>query len=299
MLYHNICYECQATFGSRNPDRLFYVIRCPQSEMGFFAVYNYVVYHLDKAEKLGAEPIVDWKYYPNKYFSEDDSVGKDNVWEYFFENILDISLDEVYKSKNVIMSSGVWEIPVKEVFDDIRLEHSHAIIEKYIKFNAKTEAIYKAECDRVGIGTHRVLGVKCRGTDFVKTRPKDHQIVPDSNTTISTIEEKMHEWGVYDRIYLATEDTSILNDMKAYYGEKLWYTNGRTFELKDNKWLSEMYDSSSEKTKENDMRTYLIQTYILGTCDALIAPEVGGTIGAMRIKGKYEHVHIFQLGQYD
>ena len=79
MLYHNICHECKTSFGRKNPNRIFYVIRCPQAEMGFFGVINYIVYHLNIAERLGAEPVVDWKYYPNKYYIEDDKVGRENA----------------------------------------------------------------------------------------------------------------------------------------------------------------------------------------------------------------------------
>lgn len=35
MLFHNICYECCASFGRKNRDRLFYVIRCPKDDLGF------------------------------------------------------------------------------------------------------------------------------------------------------------------------------------------------------------------------------------------------------------------------
>ena len=55
---------------------------------------------------------------------------------------------------------------------------------------------------------------------------------------------------------------------------------------------------SVKNSKEDDMKNYLISTYILAMCDALIAPPVGGTLGAVRIKGKYEHMYIFRLGLY-
>ena len=58
-LFHNICYRCSAYMGSNNPDRKFYVIRCPQENMGLFAVINYVVYHLKIAEKEGLDPVID------------------------------------------------------------------------------------------------------------------------------------------------------------------------------------------------------------------------------------------------
>lgn len=300
MLYHNICYECKASFGNKNKNRTFYVIRCPQAEMGFFAVINYVIYHLDKARNIGAEPVVDWKFYPNKYFTEDYDVGKVNVWESFFEQPSHITLDEVYQSKNVIMSSGSWEVPIKEVFDNVRLAHSNEIVNRYIVLNEKTKKMFEAELDRVGIKKYRVLGVKCRGTDFIATKPYSHQIVPDNDLTIKTVDEKIKEWGGFERIYLSTEDESILEKMKSYYGEKLWYTEGTRILLKENKWLSELYDcnSSMKGTKEEDMREYLISTYMLASCDALIAPEVGGTLGAMRIRGTCDNSYIFQLGTY-
>lgn len=34
-LFHNICHECRANFGKLNAERIFYVIRCPQEQLGF------------------------------------------------------------------------------------------------------------------------------------------------------------------------------------------------------------------------------------------------------------------------
>lgn len=298
--YHNICHECLADFGKKNPDKTFYVIRCPQSEMGFFAVLNYIIYHLKKAESYGAKPVVDWQYYPNKYFSEDWEVGKVNTWEKFFEQTTPISLKEVYQSRNVIMSSGTWEIPNKEVFDSVRILESHKIWMKYFHMNEKTRTIYEAEKKRIGIGEKKVLGVKCRGTDFLKTKPQDHSVLPKNEQTVKTISLKSREWGEFDRIFLSTEDQDILEYMKEYYQDKLYYLSGNRISLKESKWLSEVYDQNEEgnSTKEDDMREYLISTYLLAQCHGLIAPEVGGTIGALRIRGNREHVYIFDLGTY-
>jgi hypothetical protein len=46
------------------------------------------------------------------------------------------------------------------------------------------------------------------------------------------------------------------------------------------------------------MQEYLASIYLLAKCDDLIAPNVGGTLGALRIKGVYEYSYIFQLGTY-
>lgn len=299
VLFHNICYECRATFGKKNPERTFYIIRCPQAEMGLFAVINFVIYHLGRAMEMGAEPVVDWQHYPNKYFSDDSVMGKENAWEYFFYQTTDISLDEVYKSRNVILSNGEWEPDLSEILDYQRIEKNHLLVTKYIRLNEMMRDIYEAESQRIGIGEYKVLGVKCRGTDFVASKPKGHAIVPDVNMTISVIEEKMKIWGNFDKIYLSTEDNSILEEMKQYFGEKMYFTDGTSFnEVKTGTWLGDIYDKVPGKKKIEDMRIYLVATYILASCDALIAPMVGGTLGAVRIKGRYNKMHIFELGSY-
>lgn len=298
-LYHNICYKCNASFGKENPDRIFYVIRCPQSEMGLFAVINFVIFHIEKAVACGAEPVVDWQYYPNKYFSDDEKVGKENVWEYFFESVSGISLEEVYKSKHVIMSNGEWIPDLSETLDDEKLWKMHQLVEKYIRLNENTKRILKKECERIGIGKERVLGVKCRGTDFAASRPVGHAIVPDVDMTINVIEEKIKIWGDYDKIYLSTEDADILEKMKKHYGDRLFFTDAKNFtNVEAGKWLGDLYNEVTGEKKKEDMCMYIVATYLLASCDALIAPMVGGTLGAMRIKGKYKNKYIFNLGNY-
>ena len=298
-LFHNICYKCNASFGKENPNRTFYLIRCPQSEMGLFAVINFVIFHLGQAVTYGAEPVVDWQHYPNKYFSDDKKVGKENAWEYFFEQTTNISLEEVYRSKHVIMSNGEGLPNLSEIRDDEKLWETHQLVKKYIRLNENTKIIFERECERIGIGRERVLGVKCRGTDFVASRPRGHSIVPDADMTIRVIEEKNKEWGGYSKIYLSTEDANILDEMKKHFGENLFYTEAENFtDIKEGKWLGDLYDEASGEKKREDMCMYIVATYLLASCDALIAPSVGGTLGAMRIKGKYENKFIFSLGSY-
>lgn len=289
-IFHNICFETEASFGSLNPDRIFYVIRNPQDSMGLFAAINYVVYHLEKAMLNGYEPVVDWQYYPNKYFSEDKDVGRVNVWEIFFRQTTDISLKDVYNSKNVVMSSGDWDAAaLGEVSNPDRLKKSHEIYQRYIHLNKDMEKKVEKEARRVGVFEHNVLGVKIRGTDFITTQPKDHSKVFDAELAIEKIEEKNQVWGEFDRIYLSTEDVDILNEMKKYYGERLYYTDSHSISCKEvgNRWLGDYMDNSMTDKIES-MTEYLISTYILASVDYLIAPAVGGTVGAMRIKGQYK-----------
>jgi len=298
ILFHNICYECKAYMGKNNPQRIFYVIRCPQENMGLFAAINYVVYHLKYADEKKYEPVIDWQYYPNKYYSEDETVGKINVWEKFFLQPAGISVNEVYKSRNVFLSSGDWDSSaLNELNDKERLLDSHNIYNKYIRLNAKMRDRVENEKKRIGFADNRILAVKIRGTDFVTSKPEDHSKVLGVADTIELINKKTIEWGEFDRIYLATEDTDILNHMVEYYGDKLFYTDSNTYKASDvgKTWLSELYDNGTID-KIEDMSAYLVTTYMLAEAVYIIAPAVGGTLGALRIKGDYDH---FCVARYE
>lgn len=300
-LYHNICRKCTASFGMRNPDRVFYVIRSPKSELGFFGLYNYVVDELREAERLKAEPVVDWQYYPNDYLLEDTLVGRVNAWEYFFQPASGVSLSEVYRSKHVIMSSGEYIGTLSEVNDAERLMESSRLIRKYIRLNEKTKRLCEEEYKRMGMDHFRTLGVKCRGTDFRETRPHNHVICPDVEITSQIITDKCREWGEFDKIFLATEDEIMFEQMKDIYSDRLLYNQTERFKTANGQWLNKTFDRSGRDRnyKYDRMLEYLISVYLLSMCDALIAPIVGATLGAMRIKGRYEQYYLIHLGNYD
>lgn len=301
MFFHNICHEWNCSFGKLNPDRVFYVIRCAKSDLGFFGMYNSVVYHIAIALQKGAEPVIDWRHYPNDYILEDDAVGKLNAWEDYFKQATDVTLDEVYHSKNVIMSSGATAPGLDEIYDLDMVAKSQRIVEQYVVLKPEILQICEAEFKRLKMDCNRVLGVKCRGTDFVATKPTGHSICPSTQQTIDVIEEKRKEWGEFDYIFLATEDELIFRQMKEYYGEKIISNETERIRDTDGKWLNELFDSQSEysHSKKARMIEYVISVYLLSKCDALIAPIVGATLGAMRMRTThYENLYLFQLGNY-
>lgn len=299
-LHSHICYEYHVCFGKKNPDRTFYVIRCPKNDLGFFGLFNFVVFHLKRAEELGAEPVIDLKYYPNDYIMEDEEVGKKNCWEDYFEQATEIDIDEVYHSRSVIMATGAYSPSLAETENEAELKISHALVERYIR---PKKSILEA-CDKkymeLGMANKRILGVKCRGTDFAHARPSKHQIVPDAEQTLSVIEQKEAEWGGYDRIFVATEDKGIYESLKDRFGDRMISNDENLIDDTSGKWLNEMFRGGQLKgSKQERMAEYLVSILLLSRCDALIAPVIGGTLGAMRLKGHYEHVYLFHLGAYD
>lgn len=299
ILFHNICYNCEANFGRKNPDKLIYIIRCSNEKIGLFGLYNHVVSHLRKAEELGAAPVVDWQYYPNSGILEDNLVGKENAWEYYFEQLSEISLKDAYLSRNVIMSSGNVTGSLGEVWQEEEVMHSNALIGRYIKLNQVCQSLVNEKYEELHMAENSVLGVLCRGTDFTAARPKGHAICPSVEATVNTIREMQIKWGTFDKIFLATEDDAIFRKMQDTFQEKLIFCQKNRISDSSGRWLNELYECSEcREIKKVMMQEYLTSIYLLAKCDALIAPVVGGTLGAMRIKGKFDKIFLFQLGNY-
>lgn len=84
---------------------------------------------------MGAEPVVDWQFYPNASVIEDNTIERENAWEYFFEQRVKISLKEIYQSHSVIMSGGEVMLSLSEVYDQNLLRKSSELIKKYIRLN--------------------------------------------------------------------------------------------------------------------------------------------------------------------
>lgn len=298
MFYHNICYECKAHFGTKNQIRNFYVIRCPHATLGFFGLYNYVIYHIKKAEERGLEPIVDWQYYPNNSVTNDKHFAKENAWDYYFERMSDVSLNEVYQSKNVWMSSGEYNGSLGEAFEEEELIKSKKIIDKYMKPAQIVQWAFNKRYSEFGMDCEKILGVLCRGTDFFASKPKYHSICPDAEQMIDIIERKMQEWGYYEHIFIATEDKNILSKFKEHYGDRLLINQHTMIDYSGKNWLNELYASIDSESRQRITLEYFVSILLLSECDALIAPLVGGTLGAMRIKGKYDKLYLTELGQY-
>lgn len=301
ILLHNFYGETQVSFGSKNPDRLFYVIRSPHDRQGFFAVYNSVVNHLRHAEELHAEPIVDWQYYPNPAFTEDDTAGRINAWELFFEPMLpDVTLSEVYQSKNVIMSGGGEDINPGHLESKQYMDESQRLIGTYIHLKREIRDYINDFMTSSGMKDKRVVGVVARGTDYVETKPHWHGISATADQNIEGIEEQEKAWGKFDKIFLATEDETIRRKLQEHFGDRLVYNQTIFVKTSNGQLLNVLYDTGElRQTKLRKTMEYIAAVYILTECDALIASSCTSAHVARRIRGDYELCYMFRLGSYD
>ena len=126
--------------GKENKDKTFYVIRRRDLYCGLFSLVLTNLARINEAVNKGYIPVIDMQNDFNIYLAE-DKIGKENAWEYFFEQPAGYSLQDISKSKNVINGSGA--VPAMFPYLDVRfllgetgeLEYWRELTRRYIRVN--------------------------------------------------------------------------------------------------------------------------------------------------------------------
>lgn len=79
------------TFGDLNKDKSFYVVRTDNTQRwGVFSTYLFVLSNVKYAVDHGWIPVVDYKNYFLVGLQNEESRGKENAWNYYFEDLVGI-----------------------------------------------------------------------------------------------------------------------------------------------------------------------------------------------------------------
>ena len=124
-----------------HPDKTFFVIRRAYCKVGLFSYVMTNMGLVDYALKKGYIPVIDMQNCKNTYL-EDDKVGKENAWEYFFKQPCGYGLEDIKNAQNVILSNGL--ITSETIYPDFRIMEDkgmftywHELFQKYFKISDK------------------------------------------------------------------------------------------------------------------------------------------------------------------
>lgn len=226
-------------YGNKNPKKKFYVIR-RHPGAGFFSNLCFVIHHLLICDDLKMIPIIDMENYQTFYNCKKKIRGTYNSWEYFFKPVSNYTLNEVYQSKNVIISDNRTskggfsksnynsEFKYLNGFQYFGKKHKK-ISDKYIKIHQdikdKAAEIYKQFRNK------KVMGVCFRGSDQKRSAYQPHN---PTEKQIKHITDELIKKYKFDKIYLCTEDEDYLKFYKKNYGDMLIYSDSyRTTDKKD------------------------------------------------------------------
>jgi hypothetical protein len=299
--------ERRKSYGKDNPDKIFYIIGYTDVRAGLFWIVNKALMHLDYAENNGYISVVDYKNNDTQYTGKCEH-GVVNVWEKYFKQPCGYSLDDIQRSKNIIIArkcenpcSVFWFGP-NFYYEPNIVERARRVYRKYISYSDEVKA-YLCECENLLKGKGKVLGVLCRGTDYVTLKPAGHPIPMSLDFAIEKAKEVMADKSC-DCLFLATEDEDVYQRFLQEFGDKLIVNHQQRTsksQLKRGQFLSE---SRMEQVKSANERfvsglEYLAAIHLLSKCNCLVADRCNGTKVALIMSEGFEYKFIFNGGMYE
>lgn len=317
MSYRNKRDMEKKSYGEKNRKETFYVIRTDSTQhwgigTACFMVLNNIKYAVER----GWIPVVDYQNYFLIGIQDEENKGKENAWEYYFEQPDSrYSLEEVYQSKNVILGplrgqphgslsrndiKDIWDDSYRELFD---------YTAKYIRM--KTDIVERAEKIRREVfdlnAGEKVLGVGMRAglywgeainSDTYARHPKGLHI----DDYIALTHKYMKEFGC-TYIFVSCDDRYYLDRMRREFGEKCLYMRDRSlthFFDDEGRPISEIEENNIEAANQSERECttdYLIEIYLLSICDSLFRVQGGGSMLACLLNnGRYEHYYMVNRG---
>ncbi len=291
-------------YGRKNIGKIIFLIDTAIDDVGLVDVIKLVCYYKQIAIEHGWIPVVKLDRFPNQYLRKEG----ENMWEYFFEPISEISVSDAMESNDVISMRENKQIfhqieinPFVRKYSQIMTDNSflrtnfslNEEVNRYIKCHVPFQCID----DSV-----RVLGVIMRGTDYrqeaVEIRGEaDINALPE--TVIDRINELDRIWS-YDYIFVATEDAEYFNIFQQEYGNKMIYLDQkRAFydAFCAEKSVSQLLEVKGDV---DFAKQYLTIIYALSRCNGLI---VSRNCGASRLarswnQNQYEVDEVVGKRQY-
>jgi len=315
----NLCYHFQnrerkLSFGDANPDKTFYVIRPINDASPFYigvrhhllANYFYVISHLKYAHDMGWIPVIDQLNYPVFTSVCGEINGTRNAWEYFWQQPSSYTMDEVYSSKNVVLSKrswfGQWDIGY-----DIANYTNQDLIAFYNKIAAgvpiKDEiANHVSETAKELLpASKRVLGVSVRHAGHARNslfHAPGHPITPDTDALLSIVEQKIIAWEM-DYVFLACDDECSYSAFVSAFGAQLLALH----KLRRDPTKQYSVDNPPPMYAAHEMYNtavnYLTEMTLLSMCTGIIgSPTSGVRYAVVHNHNAYENVEIIDSGRF-
>ncbi len=244
------------SFGKINQNKIFYVIkRTPGA--GMFSNLTFVMNHLLIAHQHNFIPVVDMLNFPTIYNEKNKIDGTLNAWEYYFEPVSRYSLEEVYKSKNVLITSNKFEKYMSlDLFDKKFKKVKNKIVIK-----KKILELYKREKSIKFKNEKKILGIHFRGTTYKVAR--NHSFPLNKSLMKENIDNLMKKYK-YNKIFLVTEEKNYINFFKKNYENKLIYCDSFRSSRED---AFQIYPRKLHRYKLG--KEIFIETLLLAQCKGI------------------------------
>jgi hypothetical protein len=294
------------SYGKKNKDKKFYVVGRELNKTGLFSIVTANLSHIIFALRHKFIPVIDMRNYHNIYL-KDGALFKENSWEYYFEQPLGYSMEDIKSSKCIHLAQSYRSPDYNDIVrNEILNENNNKLFfffkeqfRKYIIFNEYTLRYLDEDYANIISDKEDVLGVLCRGTDYLLSKPHGHPIQPEPLQVLKKARETLEAYKCA-YIYLSTEDQKIYELFKSNFGNILLTNNQYRYnsdEIKGGQWLA---DVKSERADNNYHLgfEYLSSLHILSKCKCFIGGLNTGTLGAFFMTKGFDYHYVWNLGKY-
>lgn len=282
LIYKNC--ERTVSYGICHADKTFLEIRL-LGPAGWGYIFGVVSKNISYAYQKGYIPVVNMMSAWNIYLEENE-VGKVNAWEKFFEQPAGYTMEEVLKSRNVVIAP---QEQTKEYYN----ENFYQQLVMKPRLRKMFDSYMETFRNR-----GKVLGVLFRGTDYANLKPYNHYVQPSLPMMLEKVEEKFKEWGGFDSVYLCTEVEEAVQAFAEKFGEKVFYYPQMRYPEQCSDYLGKQKFDREEDAFYRGAE-YWILLSALAECNSLVAGNCGGTSTVLQMnRGKYENIFLFDLGKY-
>lgn len=264
-------------------DKKFMVLKMGSSLISTGGLGWYILYTLCGirfAVENNFIPVVDWMNCKIPQYDA-SKVGKENVWEYYFEQPFNIGIEEAYKSNDFFVIDDVLELASINTLDIERFTHFfdkntvmwRKYFQRYIRIKTKVKEYFdKCRNEHNMSDDVNVIGILARGTDYKDLRPVGHFSPISVDKIFDNLDEVLDK-TVQKEIFLATEDRGILRKFEERYTGKVHSVDARRYENIGQDTLNIIY--KNENGYDRDIK-YLYSLYVISRCSIGIYSACGG-----------------------
>ncbi|HPG72660.1 MAG TPA: hypothetical protein PLM49_00105, partial [Bacteroidales bacterium] len=269
--------KTKKSFGHQSKKSYLIIKRSDQGiGLGSYILTNLGQMHY--AFKNGMTPVIDMQSYLNSYL-ESNEVGKCNAWEFYFKQPAGIGLSQISLRDCETIDGAPVFLPYDSMdflTNDNLVKYWQAFTKENLKLTDEMNIHINKTMNELFVqSNNNILGVLCRGTDYINTKPYGHPVQPSVYEVIAKAEEVIKTQGC-SKVFLATEDASILNVFKECFKEKLIFTNAMRYGETQGKRLTAIR-FNRERDKYFKGLEYLESIVLLSRCQCMIAGRTNGS----------------------
>lgn len=295
---NEIRYETISDFSQYRGNKC--IIRRNGKELGIFSHYLTNAGNIASCIKNGLMPIIDMKNAEN-IWNEQENREVSNPWSFFFKQPFGVDINDVEKEKNTIIQNGILNESQRPGDSMEFLTNENAVaywrgfVKQYLQYSEYALEYAKQKYIKL-IPNKKILGVLCRGTDYINIQPMEHPIQPPIDEIVKKVKEIKEKWQ-YDEVYLASEDREICSTFRKEFGTKLIQSTDVKISYNSTDYINTVFEREKVDIYQNTL-DYMASIFILSKCHGLVAGRTSGSVAAFIMSDGYEYSYFYNLGRY-